>query len=356
MKKLVALLLVLCMVFAFAACGQSAPANATESAPAPAAEEADTSAEEAVAEEPAAVDWPTGAISYIVAFAAGGDNDLACRITADAISKAYGVTTSVENITGGSGVVGRTELLTRKADGYNLMLDQLAAGPIAQVYLGNTTYDIDNPGTLICCVGNAATGIFVSADNSKGITTFEEFVAYAEEHPGELTVATPGQFVFVHLAFIDIFKQLGIQCSIVPADGSAGAITETLGGHVDALIAPLSAPLQYVQSGDLICLGTTGETQFLDDPYIITQDDSKVDMDDWYTWYGIWGPEDMDEGLVDAIAAVYESILKDENVVKTLNNSNIQIDYLNAEEANEQLKNYQVKMYDSLVAGGAISG
>ena len=357
MKKLISLVLALCMVFALCACGQQAapaPAPAQEAAPAP-AQEAAPAEEPAPVEEPA-VEWPTDPVSYIVAFAAGGDNDIACRITADAISKKYGATTSVENITGGSGVVGRTEMLTKDPDGTTLLLDQLAAGPIAQVYMGNTTYDIDHPGTLICCVGNAATALCVIPNNSKGITSFEGFVEYAKAHPGELTVATPGQFVFVHLAFIDIFKQLGIDCKFVPANGSAGAITEVLGEHVDAIAAPLSSLIQYFNSGDMICLGTTGETEFVENPYIITQDTSIVDMDDWYTWYGIWAPEGMDPALVQAIAKVYEDILTDPEVIQTLYNAGVSVTYLNVEESAATLDNYRVKIHDSLVAGGAIAG
>ncbi len=355
MKKIIALLMALCMVLALCACGQQA-APAVQEAPTQTETTEPAEAPAEVVEEEPAVEWPTDPVGYIVAFAAGGDNDIACRITADAISKKTGATTSVENITGGSGVVGRTELLTKEPDGTALLLDQLAAGPIAQVYMGNTTYDIDHPGTLICCVGNSATALCVTPNNDKGIQTFEDFVAYAKEHPGELNVATPGQFVFVHLAFIDIFNQLGIDCSFVPANGSAGAITETLGGHVDALAAPLGAIVQYFNSGDLICLGTTGETAFVEDPYIITRDKSIVNMDDWYTWYGIWGPEGMDPALVKSIAKVYEEVLTDDEVVDTLFNAGVQVTYLNVEEANAQLDNYRVKIYDSLVTGGAIEG
>ena len=56
MKKILALLLALCMIFALAACGEQAAAPAKEEAPAaePAAEE--PAAEEPAAEEPAAED------------------------------------------------------------------------------------------------------------------------------------------------------------------------------------------------------------------------------------------------------------------------------------------------------------
>lgn len=353
MKKLTSILLALCMILALCACGAKPAAPAAAPAEAPAAATAETPAEAPAAP---AVEWPTEDVRFIVAFAAGGDNDIGCRVTADAISKARGVTTSVENITGGSGVVGRTEMLNYEPDGTTILLDQLAAGPIAQVYMGNTTYDIDHPGSLICCIGNSATALCVTSSNNKNIKTFEDFVAYAKEHPGELTVATPGQFVFVHLAFIDVFKQLGIEVSFVPANGSAGAITETLGGHVDAIAAPIPAMSQYLQSGDFICLGTTGETPFVENPYIITQDTSIVTMDDWYTWYGIWAPNDMEPALVDAIAAVYEEILADQSVIDTLYAAGIEVTYLNPEEAFVELERYRTNIYNSLVSGGAIEG
>ena len=95
MKKLVALLLALAMVFALAACGNAA---------APAATQAPTAEPAAPAVDPASADsFPTGTITFIVPYAAGDGLDLSCRAMLESLDVPVNVV--VENISGGSGTI-----------------------------------------------------------------------------------------------------------------------------------------------------------------------------------------------------------------------------------------------------------
>ena len=111
MKKLLALALTLCMVFTLCACGRpAAPAEA----PAPAVE--------APAEEtPAETAWaPNGPVTMIVAYKAGNGTDVTARILAQYAEKYIGQTVVIENVDGGSGSIGWSQLAAAKPDGMTI--------------------------------------------------------------------------------------------------------------------------------------------------------------------------------------------------------------------------------------------
>ena len=349
MKKILALILALCMVFALAACGQQAAPASEPAAAEPAAAEP-AAAEPAAAEPAAAVDFPTKNITIIVGYGAGGDTDLAARVIADALSAKLGVSVVVENLTGGSGVVGRTEMLARGNDGYTLMFDQ-PASPITQVLMGNTSYGLDENGTPIAVVGTSALALCVAKDNAKGIASMDDFIAYAKDHPGELTYAVPGQFVMAHLAALNCFASLGITVTNVPTDGTATCITETLGGHVDALCVPFAGVAQYLQSGDMILLSASAPSEFLPEGADLM---SNHGVADFATWYSFWTGVDADPAVVAILADALNEVLSDEAVLESLAGFGIEVNFKGPEETAAQVAEYADIIKGALEAGGAL--
>ena len=112
MKKVFALILALCMVFALCACGQTAAPAATE-APA-----ADTAADAAPAED---TGWaPDGPVTMIVAYKAGNGTDVTARVLAQYAEKYIGQTIVIENVDGGSGSLGWSQLAAADPDGMTI--------------------------------------------------------------------------------------------------------------------------------------------------------------------------------------------------------------------------------------------
>lgn len=344
MKKLLALLLALCMVLALAACGDAAQPKTEDKT------EDKTPAAEANTESAQKVDWPKKNITIIVGYGAGGDTDLAARVIADALSAKLGVSVIVENLTGGSGVVGRTELLARGSDGYTLMFDQPASS-ITQVLMGNTTYELDEAGEPIAVVGTSPLALTIAKDNAKGITNMDEFIAYAKDHPGELTYAVPGQFVMAHLAALNAFGTLGINVTSVPTGGTADCVTETLGKHVDAMCAPYSGVAQYVESGDMILLAASAPSEFLPEGAPLMD---QFGVADFSTWYGFWTGEGVDPAVIAVVANALDECLKDEALLKSLADLGIEVNFKNTADAQAQVVAYADIIKNALTAGGAL--
>ena len=80
---------------------------------------------------PALAEWPDKPVRVIVAYAAGGANDLLGRVFADQLSKAFNQQFFVENRTGGGGLIG-TEAVARAApDGYTLQISGMPSHVLA---------------------------------------------------------------------------------------------------------------------------------------------------------------------------------------------------------------------------------
>ena len=115
MKKAFALLLALCMVFALCACGQTEAPAQTET---PAEPQTEAPAE-APAEESAG--WtPDGPVTMIVAYKAGNGTDVTARILAQYAEKYIGQTIVIENVDGGSGSIGWSQLAAAEPDGMTI--------------------------------------------------------------------------------------------------------------------------------------------------------------------------------------------------------------------------------------------
>ena len=114
MKKAFALFLALCMMFALCACGQTeAPAQPET----PAEPQTETPAE-APAES---TGWaPNGPVTMIVAYKAGNGTDVTARILAQYAEKYVGQTIVIENVDGGSGSIGWSQIAAAAPDGMTI--------------------------------------------------------------------------------------------------------------------------------------------------------------------------------------------------------------------------------------------
>ena len=80
-------------------------------------------------------DWPTGPITLVDPFPAGGSTDYFSRLLADRLGPLLGTQVIVDNKPGAGGIVGATYLSKAKPDGYTIgmaSVSTLCAGPAVQ--------------------------------------------------------------------------------------------------------------------------------------------------------------------------------------------------------------------------------
>src|SRR5437763_7663162 len=85
--------------------------------------------------------YPSGPITLIVAWPAGGGSDISMRLLADGLSKKINVPVIVLNKAGAGGAIGHREMANAKPDGYTIGM--FSSGGISLPYLNADANTID---------------------------------------------------------------------------------------------------------------------------------------------------------------------------------------------------------------------
>ena len=223
MKKYFALVLALCMVFALCACGQSAAPAAT---PAPAASEAP-----AAPAEPEA--WaPNGPVTMIVAYKAGNGTDVTARILAQYAEKYVGQTIVIENVDGGSGSIGWSQIAAAEPDGMTIGFMNLPNFN-SSIVKGLGTYTTDDF-AAICNHVTETSLVLVRADDDR-FETIDDLVAYAKEN--NTVASTNGAQASNHIGAQAFANSAGFTYTDLPQGNTADELTSLLGGEADWCVA-----------------------------------------------------------------------------------------------------------------------
>ena len=304
MKRIFSLVLALAMALTLVACGNQ-PANPDTE------KDGDT-------QQQTKLDWPKKTITVICPYSAGGGSDLMSRAVADELAKRLGVSVVVDDKPGGSGSIGMQLLAASKNDGYTLILTACGACTLSP-WLNDVTYT-DESFAPICQV--SASPSFICVRKDSGITTFDELVEKAKANPGTITVGTSGAGSSHHIGLAALGLGLADDANLfqhIAYGGGAEAVTNLLGGHVDATATIWSEVSAYVESGDFIPLFCNGpETpEFAGDlpcaaDYDLTSDGG--------TWYAFAAPAGTDQAIVDLLETTILDIMAQPETVQTFEN------------------------------------
>ena len=177
--------------------------------------------------------WPAKTISIIVPFAAGGPTDTIARLYGEQLSRSLGQPVIVENVAGAGGVTGTVRASKADADGYTLLVHNVAPHVAGPALYNAAAYDPIGGFESIASLAEAAIYIVVRKDLAAA--SLKDFVAYAKANPGKITYASAGSGSATHLA-CELFKQrAGIDMLHVPYRGTGPALNDLVSGKVDMM-------------------------------------------------------------------------------------------------------------------------
>lgn len=204
----------------------------------------------------AAQAFPSQPITLVVPFPPGGVTDITARIVAQALEKKIGANIVVENRGGAGGNIGASVVARAKADGYTLLYGTqgvLAANPYLYKSINS---DVQKDFTPVGLTYETAHMLVVRPDLPARTT--EEFIALAKASPGKLVYGSSGVGGGSHL-FMEYFQHsAGIKLLHAPYKGGGPALTDLLGGRLDAMLDSIPSAATQVKAGKLRALGVSG--------------------------------------------------------------------------------------------------
>ena len=265
----------------------------------------------AVAAGARAQGYPTKPIRVIVGYTAGGAVDIVARAVAQQLQVSMGQPVIIENKPGGGTNIALRALIDSPPDGYTLMLTANAIAANMSLYQP-PPYDIARDITPISLVGRVPVVLAVSAQSE--YKTLGDLIAAARAKPKTVNYASPGNGSTPHLA-VELFERAaGISLTHVPYKGGSQAITDVIGGHVQAVAVNALEVQPQVNAGKLRVLAVMTPTRsgiFPDVPTVVESGFAGFEAS---VWYGFIGPAGLPAPLVSKLHAEIQKALASSDV------------------------------------------
>ncbi|MCE0504081.1 MULTISPECIES: Bug family tripartite tricarboxylate transporter substrate binding protein [unclassified Roseivivax] len=264
--------------------------------------------------------YPERPVEFIVPWSPGGGSDTLMRIVANNVSPYLGAEMPVINMPGVGGTVGLTEASKREADGYTI--SQVHEGLLTATVTGITdlAWSDFEPIALM-----TASPQFLVANADQPYATFEEFVSYAQENPGEVSIGvTLGGVPHLHAAMIE--EAFDLEFNYVGYEGTGERIRALVGGNLDVAIGDISSAGQFVENGDLVFLATGAPERMAQAPDVPTFQELGADMELAVT-RGIVMPKGAPAEARDGLEAALAELAEDETFVEQVNNAGAEVQF-----------------------------
>jgi tripartite-type tricarboxylate transporter receptor subunit TctC len=251
--------------------------------------------------------YPTRPVRIIVGFAAGGGNDILARLIAQWLTERLGQSFVVENRPGGGSNIATEAVANAPPDGYTLLLVSAANAINASMFDKlnlNFIQDIGAVGGLISVPS------VILLHPSSQVRTIPEFIAYAKQNAGKLSMASGGTATTTHLAGELLKMMAGIDMIHVPYRGTGPAIADLLGGQVQVMFGSAPSSVEYIKSGQLRGLAVTSSKRLGTLPDVPTVAET-VPGYEASQWYGIGAPKATPGPIVDVLNTEINAFLAD---------------------------------------------
>jgi tripartite-type tricarboxylate transporter receptor subunit TctC len=264
----------------------------------------------------AAADYPNRPITLVVPYAAGGGNDVIARIVAEKMGSSLGQPLVIENRGGAGGTIATRQVAKAEPDGYTLLIatSSLAINPSLYPNVG---YD---PKKDFAAVGLIASGGNVLLVHpSVPAHSVAQLIAMAKNRPGELMFGSTGTGSSIHLAAELFAGMAGIKINHVPYKGSAPALNDLVGGHVNMMFGTMASASGLVKDGSKVraLAVTTGKRAALF-PELPTVAEAALPGYEAVLHYGIVAPAGTPRPVVEKLNAALNSALATDEVERRL--------------------------------------
>ncbi|HSV58997.1 MAG TPA: tripartite tricarboxylate transporter substrate binding protein [Variovorax sp.] len=258
--------------------------------------------------------WPGQPITLVVPYTPGTGIDLIARQLSAQLPAALGQPVVVENVPGASGNIGSERVARAKPDGYTLLV-QVSTLVMNKSLYKSLPYD---PVGDFSPVAQTSWGtlLLVANPQVQDARSVNDVFKIAKAKPGQLSYATPGVGTPHHLAMALLLQRGGVEMLHVPYKGTAGAVTDLLGGRIDYMFLPVHVALQHIQAGKLRAIATGSDKRLPQLPDVPTLAEAGVTTDNIDMWYGVLAPKGTPADVVQRLNQEVGKILAQPAVAK----------------------------------------
>jgi tripartite-type tricarboxylate transporter receptor subunit TctC len=253
---------------------------------------------------PARAAYPEKPVRYVIAFAPGGESDIAARLQQQIWKRKFAHEMVIESKPGAGGGLAWSQLNQFPGDGYTIMGTNLPH-IVLQPLEGNVQYQTDDI-TNVHFFNYTPDGIVVR--NESPFKTYQDVIAAAKAKPGTLNFAGSGTNSANHAALARLNDAAGIKTTYVAFKGTGDLLSSLLGGHVDGAMSYSSLALAQKGKVRLLAVATPQRLSYF--PDVPTFRELGIDWVDG-AYRGIGVPKSTPEELRKRISDMFAEINRD---------------------------------------------
>jgi tripartite-type tricarboxylate transporter receptor subunit TctC len=234
--------------------------------------------------------WPAGKpVTLVVPFPPGGSSDVIARHLVSKLPQKLGGNFIVENKAGAGGTVGTAYVKRAAPDGYTLLVTSLGPLVIGPHLLKGVGYDPLKDLDYITVAVQAPNVLTVPA--SSPYKSVADVLAFLKANPGRMTFASSGTGSSDHLTAELFWQETHTKGQHIPYKGGAPAMTDLLGGQVDATFMNINTGLANINAGKLRALAVTSTKRSPLLPNVPTLEELGIKGLTVYSWQAVAAPK-----------------------------------------------------------------
>jgi len=285
--------------------------------------------------------YPDKPVTLIVGFPPGGGVDIVARQLAETLSESLGQRVVVENKAGAAGNIAMEYVARAKPDGYTLLMGNLGMLTANPVLYPKLSFDPSKDFAPVARV--VVTPLLAAVPATLPAQSVQQFIAMAKAKPNEMSFGSGGNGNINHLAGELLKLQTGTQIKHVPYKGSAPALTDLMGGHIQLVIDGFNVVQPSVASGKARAIAITGDTRSPAMPDVPTM--KEVGLGDLviYGWQGVLAPAGTPPSIIEKLTQEVARALANPALKARLSGQGTEPSYLNPVQFRSYITGEQVR-------------
>ncbi|WP_346897332.1 tripartite tricarboxylate transporter substrate binding protein [uncultured Roseibium sp.] len=250
--------------------------------------------------------YPDHPVTLVVPFSPGGGTDLLARLVSTKLEASLGAPVVVDNRPGASGAVAGAYVMTQPADGYTLFFGTSSTNAISPVLhedkMGNMLKGFDP----VSLVANSA--LILAVPTSSPIANLKGYIKASEDKP--LTYGTFGVGSTPHLLGTLFASESGAKMIHVPYKGSAPAVADVTGGHIDSAFLTVTALTASLHDEAMRGLAVAASERLKGFPDIPTFEEEGYKGLEDAGWFGIFAPKGVPAEIRAQVSKAVRTVLE----------------------------------------------
>jgi tripartite-type tricarboxylate transporter receptor subunit TctC len=259
--------------------------------------------------------FPQRNVQIVVPYTPGTGGDILARTLGPRLSERWKASVVVDNRAGATGAIGSDFVAKAAPDGHTVLFVATSFAMIPAIY---PKLPFDPVKSFAPVALLATSSLCLVVHPQLPVRSVRDFIDLAKRRPGELYYSSPGNGGPQHLT-MELFKlETGTNIVHVPYKGFAGAITDAMAGHVQAMVSAAQSAHTYVTSGRLRMLAVMSAERWPAFPDVPTFKEQGLPRLEVYTWYAAFAPAGTPAAAVAKLNADINAVLQQPELRETL--------------------------------------